>query len=77
MIPKRDSEGFAIDYYSNDIEGAADFQRHYNGHLLSGHDSEWDGEEGDGESEDNWDDFYDCGCSDPGCPCGGRKTRAL
>lgn len=70
MIPKRDAEGFAIDYYSNTVEDAAKFQEHYNSHLLMNEDyfeEEYLDEEEEG-------DYDDCGCSDPCCPCGGMKS---
>jgi hypothetical protein len=69
MNPKRDAEGFAIDSYSNDMEGAARFQDHYNGHLLMDED-DFDDESVDEEDDDDYDD---CGCSDPCCPCSGFK----
>jgi hypothetical protein len=71
MYPKRDAEGFAIDNYSNDVEGAAAFQAHYNGHLLQ--DDEEDYYEEDSVDEEDDEDYDDCGCSDPCCPCGGMK----
>jgi hypothetical protein len=74
MNPKRDAEGFAIDHYSNDLEGAAQFQREYNGHLLMNEDyfeEDYDIESDDEEDDDDWDD---CGCSDPCCPCSGSKV---
>jgi hypothetical protein len=69
MGPKRDSEGFAIDYYSNTVEDAAKFQEHYNGHLLMDEDSF----EEDCVDEEEDDDYDRCGCSDPCCPCDGNK----
>ena len=73
MIPKRDSEGFAIDNYSNDIEGAAAFQAHYNGHLLMDEDY-FEEDYVDEESEEDYDEEDDCRCSDPCCPCSGFKV---
>jgi hypothetical protein len=72
MNPKRDAEGFAIDNYSNDIEGAAAFQAHYNGRLLMDEDS-FEEDYVDEESEEDYDEDDDCGCSDPCCPCSGFK----
>lgn len=72
MNPKRDAEGFAIDYYSNTVEDAAAFQAHYNGHLLMDEeDYDYDNESVD---EDEDDDYDYCGCSDPCCPCDGSKV---
>lgn len=68
MQPKRDSEGFAIDYSSNTVEDAAKFQKYWNSHLIID-DSCFDEYSSDEEEEE----YDDCGCSDPCCPCGGVK----
>jgi|APGre2960657373_1045057.scaffolds.fasta_scaffold653628_1 hypothetical protein len=72
MYPKRDSEGFAIDEYSNTVEDAGKFQQHYNGHLLTPDYEDYSDDE-DSVNEEEEDDYDDCGCSDPCCPCGGSK----
>lgn len=69
MIPKRDSEWFAIDYYSNTVEDAGKFQEYYNGHLLMD-DEDFSDDYVDEEEEGDYDS---CGCSDPCCPCDGNK----
>ena len=69
MPPKQDKDGFYLDDRSNDLEGAAGFQRHWNGHLLE--DDNPDEHDNDDEPED--DDEDRCGCSDPCCPCEGLK----
>ncbi len=71
MNPKRDAEGFAIDYYSNTVEDAAAFEAHFNGHLYHD-DPDYDGYE-DSLDEEEEDDYDACGCSDPCCPCDGYK----
>jgi hypothetical protein len=72
MNPKRDAEGFAIDYYSNTVEDAAAFQAHYNGHLLA-EEKDYHYYEEDVDEEDD-EDYDRCGCSDPCCPCDGFKV---
>lgn len=59
------------DYYTNDIEGAAGFQKYHNSDQSVDLDADYD------EIEDNDCDPDDCNCSDPGCPCGGHKKGGV
>ena len=60
------------DYYSNDVAGAAYFERHRAMDAGEYEDeSDYDYDDGPDEEED---EFYDpCNCSDPGCDCSGIK----
>ena len=66
------------DRYSNDLEGAAGWQA-YHGDDYDDRPSRADlaaeaveaAEDDCDEDEDE--DYDDCGCADPGCPCGGMK----
>ena len=52
------------DYYTRTVEGAADFERHFNA---------IEDDDFDDLDEEEEDDFDRCGCSDPCCPCSGAK----
>ncbi len=68
------------DYFSNDVDGAR-------GHCDFNDDgADWDAtpddreeDEHDGDQRDEYPEDYEpeCNCSDPGCPCGGRKIGRL
>lgn len=75
-LPPKNKDGSYRDERSNTVEDAADFERHFNSHILhdEGDEPDWD-EDGDWDDDDDEDDDdYDrCKCSDPCCPCSGSK----
>ena len=56
------------DYYTNTPEDAQNFAQHYSDEPHN----DWVDEE---DIEDDYED--ECNCSDPGCPCGGRKSGGI
>lgn len=60
------------DYQTSTVDGAMGFQRAYNDDYET---EETHGDDFYPEEEETDDDY--CGCSDPGCPCGGRKVGGL
>jgi len=64
------------DVYTNTVEDAADYERR----RAADDDDRHDDAKADAYiSEDDYieDDDRECNCSDPGCPCGGRKYGRL
>ena len=64
--PPRNKDGSYRDERSNTVEDAVEFEHYFNSHMY---DDECDDEYDEDEDEDE----DDCNCSDPCCPCGGRK----
>lgn len=75
MQPKYDKEGYAIDNYSSTPEDAAKFEGYFNGYINLKED--YDGDFSEDVDEEEEEDYDACGCSDPGCPCGGIKRGWL
>jgi hypothetical protein len=68
------------DYYTSTVDGAAGFAKFYaepiNNDYPSSPDIDW--EPTDESEEEYYEDDYDnCNCSDPGCPCGGSKRGGV
>ena len=71
---KYDSDGFAIDNFTNSVEDAAKFEATYNSHRYDDYNDYDEDDDTDYEYDEYEDDYGDkCGCSDPCCPCGGSK----
>ena len=63
------------DYHTTTVDGAAGFEKYH-------HEPEDDGTPtlAELEAEERQiddEDYDDCGCSDPGCPCSGSKSGRL
>jgi len=64
------------DYFTSTVDGAAGFERMRVG-RPSKYPEEYYPEDAYEERDDKDDSECECGCSDPGCPCGGIKRGGL
>jgi hypothetical protein len=60
------------DYQTSTVDGAAGFERVY-GYVPYDDEPDYDSDCADMTDDDE----PGCNCSDPGCPCGGRKYGRL